>query len=263
MDDIVKLRALVTGGSAGIGLEIAKLLAADGYDLIVTGSSSRVDDIAGQLREFGVEVVGVRSDLSTPEGVAQVVEAVHAGGRLDVMVLNAGIALGGAFLELDLEQHLKLIDLNIGSTVRLSYALLPDLIEAQGKILMVSSLSAFGPTPYESVYGPSKAFMTSFGHGLREELRGTGVGVTILHPGATATEFHQRAGMQATRFGDNSWKNDPALVARQGVEALMAGVSSAIGGDARTQQVGAERKFQSEEEKARHHAEQMNRPERQ
>ncbi|WP_428928361.1 SDR family NAD(P)-dependent oxidoreductase [Marinibacterium sp. SX1] len=256
-------RALITGGSAGIGLEIAKLLAADGYELIIAGSSARVETAALQLRDYGTEVIGVQSDLSTPEGVADVVNAVKNAGRLDVMVLNAGIALGGAFLELTLEQHLQLVDLNIGSTVRLSYALLPMLLDSRGKILMVSSLSAYGPTPYESVYGPSKAFMTSFGHGLREELRGTGVGVTILHPGATATEFHDRAGMQATRFGDNSWKNDPALVARQGVEALMSGVSSAIGGDERTQQAGAEKRLQSEEDKARHHADQMNRPERQ
>ncbi|WP_073015206.1 SDR family NAD(P)-dependent oxidoreductase [Roseibium suaedae] len=252
--------ALVTGGSAGIGLEIAKLLAADGHDLIVTGISPRVHDAAEALRACGGKVTAVQSDLSRPEGVQQVVEAVQAAGRLDVMVLNAGIAVGGAFLDNALERHLNLIDLNIGSTVRLCHALVPDLIRTQGKILMVSSVSAMAPTPYESVYGPSKAFMSSFGHGLREELRGTGVNVTILHPGATATEFHHRAGMDATVFGDNSWKNDPVLVARQGVEAMMAGVTSLIGGDEATQRIGEERKDLSEEEKARRHAEKARPP---
>ncbi|TPE45100.1 SDR family NAD(P)-dependent oxidoreductase [Amaricoccus solimangrovi] len=249
-------RALVTGGSAGIGLEIARLLGADSHDLILTGLSPRVHAAAEELRGLGGDVVAVQSDLSQPEGVQQVIEAVRAAGRLDVMVLNAGIAIGGAFLDIALERHLNLIDLNIGSTVRLCHALVPDLIETRGRILMVSSISAFGPTPYESVYGPSKAFMSSFGHGLREELRGTGVSVTLLHPGATATEFHHRAGMDATRFGDNSWKNDPMLVARQGVEAMRSGLSSVIGGDEATQKIGEERRYQPEEEKARHHAEQ-------
>ena len=131
-------------------------------------------------------------------------------------VIDAVSAAGGAFLDIALNRHFDLIDLNIGSAVRLCHALVPDLIKTRGKILMVSSISALGPTPYESVYGPSKAFMSSFGHGLREELLGTGVSVTLLHPGATATEFYHRAGMDATRFGDNSWKNDPVLVARQG-----------------------------------------------
>ena len=192
MDEIVRPRALVTGGSAGIGLEIAKLLAADGHDLIITGLSPRVHAAAQELRGLGADVVAVQSDLSRPEGVQQVIDAVHAAGQLDVMVLNAGIAVGGAFLDIALKRHLDLIDLNIGSTVRLCHALVPDLIKTRGKILMVSSISAFGLTPYESVYGPSKAFMSSFGHGLREELRGTGVSVTLLHPGATATEFHHR-----------------------------------------------------------------------
>ncbi|WP_233545073.1 SDR family oxidoreductase [Pseudooceanicola sediminis] len=97
--------------------------------------------------------------------------------------------------------------------------------------------------------------MSSFDLGLREDLRDTGVSVTLLHTGATATELHHRAGMDATHFGDNSWKNDPVLVARQGVEAMRNGVNSVIGCDEATQKAGAERKFQSEEDKARHHAE--------
>ena len=128
------------------------------------------------------------------------------------------------------------------------------IARGRGKLLLVSSLSATTPTPFETIYGPSKSFMTSFGHGLREELRGTGVGVTILHPGATATDFHIRAGMGNTRFGDNSWKNDPAEVARQGYEALKSGVTSLVGGDAETQAAGRELRAMTDEDKARRQA---------
>ena len=257
MDELLKPRALITGGSAGIGLELAKLLAAHGYDLLISGASGRVHQAAEDLRSYGGKVMAIQSDLSKSSGVDALVEAImQSGDTLDVLVLNAGIAVGGAFLDLPLEKHLHLLDLNIMSTVRLCHSLLPQVIAAKGKVLMVSSLSATTPTPFESVYGPSKAFMTSFGHGLREELRDTGITVTLLHPGATATEFHTRAGMDTTVFGDNSWKNDPALVARQGFDALMAGVTSLIGGDEATQAAGRDHLVTSEEEKARRHAEQ-------
>jgi len=229
--------------------------------MLITGASDRRYAAADELRKTGVNVTPVQSDLSTQEGVAVVVTAVRETGRpLDVLVLNAGIAIGGAFLDIELERHLHLLDLNILSTVRLCHALLPGMVKnGGGKVLFVSSLSATTPTPYESVYGPSKAFMTSFGNGLREELRGTGVQFTLFHPGATATEFHARAGMGNTAFGDNAWKNDPMQVAAQGYEALKAGVTSLVGGDEATQAAGREHKVLSEEEKARRHAE-MARP---
>lgn len=248
--------ALVTGGSAGIGLELARLLAKDGHDLVITGSSDRVNAAAEDLRQSGVQVTPVRSDLATEDGTNAVIDAITDTGRpLDIAVFNAGIAIGGAFVDIPLQDHLRLIALNILSPVRMAHALIPGMARnGGGRILLVSSLSATTPTPYESVYGPSKAFLTSFGHSIREELSGTGVQITILHPGATATDFHARAGMGATEFGDNSWKNDPARVARQGYAALMAGETSLIGGDAATQEAGREHKRLSEEEKARRHA---------
>lgn len=253
--------ALVTGGSAGIGYEIARLLAGSGHDLVITGSSPRVHDAAAALRAdcspHGAEVSAIQSDLATAEGNEDVVQALRDMGRTpDVLVLNAGIATGGAsFCDLPLERHLNLIALNVVSPVRLAHALVPRMVErGGGRILLVSSLSAFSPTPYEGVYGPSKAFLSSFGHGLREELDGTGITLTILHPGAVATEFHGRAGMGKTAFGDNSWKNDPKLVARQGYDGMMAGVTSLIGGDEATQTKGPELKRTSEEEKAKRHA---------
>lgn len=253
--------ALVTGGSAGIGFELAKLLANDGYDLIITGSSSRVNRAAEDLRKLGVDVTPVQSDLATQEGTNAVIDAVANSGRaLSVAIFNAGIAIGGDFVDIPLDRHLQLIALNVLSPVRMAHALIPGMIaNGGGKILLVSSLSATTPTPYESVYGPSKAFLTSFGHSIREELSGSGVQITILHPGATATDFHDRAGMGTTAFGDNSWKNDPAQIALQGYTALMEGVTSLIGGDESTQAAGKAHKLMSEEEKARRHAE-MSRP---
>lgn len=258
MGDNTQPLALITGSSEGIGLELARLIIADGFKTILCGSSAKVHSVAEEFSNQG-RVSAVQSDLTTAEGAEKVINAV-AGRPLDVLVLNAGIALGGAFLDVPLERHLQLVEININSTLRLCHGLLPPMIaRGRGKLLLVSSLSATTPTPFESIYGPSKSFMTSFGHGLREELRGTGVDVTILHPGATATDFHIRAGMGNTRFGDNSWKNDPAEVARQGYEALKNGVTSLIGGDADTQAAGRALRAMTDEDKARRQAA-MSRP---
>ena len=217
-------------------------------------------EATAELRTLGADVVAVKSDLATDEGTDAVWNAAAETGRkVDVAILNAGIAIGGAFQDIPLEEHLRLIAINVVSPVRLAYSMIPHMVaNGGGRILLVSSLSATTPTPYETVYGPSKAFLTSFGHSVREELRGTGVQITILHPGATATEFHARAGMGTTAFGDSSWKNNPADVARQGYDALKRGETSLVGGDAATQQAGPDHRVLSEE-KARRHAE-MSRP---
>lgn len=254
--------ALITGGSSGIGFEIARILAGRGYDLIITGRSVRTETSAETLRALGVSVTAVQSDLATEDGNRAVLEAARAAGRpLDVLVINAGIAIGGkTFTDIPLEQHLELVAINITSPVRLLHGLVPEMVDAGGgRILLVSSLSALTPTPFEGAYGPSKSFLTSLGHGLREELVGTNVSITILHPGAVATEFHARAGMGDTRFGDNSWKNDPVLVARQGVDALLDGETSLIGGDQETQEAGALLRSLRDEDKATRQAE-MARP---
>lgn len=251
-----KSLALITGGSAGIGLEIAHLLAKDGYDLVITGSSNRIYAAADALRTHGGNVLPVQSDLSSEEGNRAVIDALASLKQApDVVVLNAGIATGGKFDEIPLERHLQLIALNIISPVRIAHALIPDMVASGGgKFLLVSSLSAMTPTPYEGVYGPSKSFLSSFGHGIREELSGTGIQVTILHPGATATGFHASAGMSETAFGDNSWKNDPASVALQGYEAMKRGENSVVGGDDATHEAAGELLRLSDEEKARRHA---------
>jgi short-subunit dehydrogenase len=248
--------ALVTGGSSGIGLELARQFAAHGFDLVIGGSSGRVDDAASSLRQAGATVVPVKSDLATYDGVEAVWSAVQDTGRpLAAAALNAGIGIGGAFIDTALEDELRMIAINATSQVHLAKRIVPGMVAAgSGRILFTSSLSATTPTPYETVYGPTRAFVYSFAQSLREELLGTGVTVTALLPGATDSEFHQRAGMGYTKFGDNSWKNSRVLVAQKGYEALMAGRDHVIGGDRATWRAAVINKFLPERVKAHRQA---------
>jgi len=246
--------ALVTGASAGIGLELARQLAGRGYDVLGVGASDRIHQLPSKLP--AVHVIPVAVDLTTDEGVDDVWREIEATGRpLDVAALNAGASLGGAFLDTDLEAELRMIALNITSQVRLAKRVVRMMTERrQGRILITSSMSALTPTPYESIYGPTRAFLYSFAQGLREEMREHGVNVTALLPGATATDFHQTAGMGNTVFGSNDWKNDPALVAQLGIDALFAGKDHVIGGDRSTRWSAAQSKFLPERVKAKRFA---------
>lgn len=242
--------ALITGASAGIGLEIAKQLADRGYDIAGVGSGDRIHDLQAKLP--GVNVTPIQADLRTEEGIEQVWSQVEALNRpLDVAVLNAGRSLGGAFLDTDLETEKEMIALNITSQVLLAKKVVRTMADQRdGRILITTSMSALTPTPYESIYGPTRAFMFSFAEGLREEMKEYGVTVTALLPGATATDFHQTAGMGNTMFGSNDWKNDPTLVAQRGVEALFAGKDHVIGGGAKTRRAAVVNKFLPERIKA-------------
>lgn len=225
--------ALVTGASAGIGHALAQQCLQHGFDVVITGASDRVHQARDRLAtlDAAAQVIAVRSDLRTEAGVEQVWAAVQDTGRpLALGMLNAGTAIGGAFVDTDLQAEVEQIQLNVISQVRLAKPMVRHMVaNGAGRVLFTSSLSATTPTPYETVYGPSRAFVYSFAQSLREELKGTGVSVTALLPGATATEFHQRAGMHATAFGDNSWKADPADVARLGFEGVMSGRDHVIG----------------------------------
>lgn len=183
------------------------------------------------------------------------------GRPLAAAALNAGIGIGGAFIDTALEDELRMIAINATSQVHLAKRIVTAMVAARsGRILFTSSLSATTPTPYETVYGPTRAFVYSFAESLREELLGTGVTVTALLPGATDSEFHQRAGMGDTKFGDNSWKNSRELVARKGFEAMMAGRDHVIGGDRATWRAAVRNKFLPERVKA-HRQAKMARPE--
>ena len=177
--------ALVTGASNGIGLEIARELARRGHDLVVTGRSPRTEEVAEELRGLGVDTYPVRADLADYDAVEALWKAtIELGHPLDVAVLNAGIGVGGAFADVDLAEDLKLIDLNVKSVVHLAKRVMVDMIpRRRGRILMTSSISATQPTPYETTYGPSRAFVYMFAESLRAEVLEHGITVTALLPG--------------------------------------------------------------------------------
>ena len=183
-------------------------------------------------------------------------QAVEATGRpLEAAAINAGVSIGGAFLDNDLDEELNLISLNVTSVVHLTKRVAAAMTrQHRGRILITSSLSATLPTPYETVYGPSRAFTRMFALSLREELRGTGVTVTTLMPGATNRDFHARAGMNNTAFGPNANKNDKVEVARQGFEAMLAGRAQVVGGDRATKRTALLHRFLPETLKAARHA---------
>jgi len=249
--------AMVTGGSAGIGLELAKQFARHGYDVAISGSSDKVFAAADSLKELGTDAYPFQADASTYDGVEAFWQFLADLDRpLEAAALNVGIARGGAFVDNALEDELTIIAINITGTVHMAKRVVQHMVaNGGGRILIVSSVSATTPTPFETVYGPSKAFGFSFAEGLREELRDTGVSVTALLPGATNSDFHANAGMGNTKYGDNSWKNDKALVARQGFEALMNGDDHVVGGDARTRQIVIDNRTTAETIKAARHAE--------
>ncbi|MFE4454407.1 SDR family NAD(P)-dependent oxidoreductase [Streptomyces sp. NPDC056796] len=254
---------LVTGASSGIGYELALLFAVNGFDLVATGRSGKIDAAARGLARYGGDVVPVRADLARADGVEAVWRAVERTGRpLDAAVLNAGRSIGGAFLDTDLDDELRLIDLNVTSVVHLAkYVARHMAAGRRGRILITSSLSATLPTPYETVYGPSRAFTRMFALGLREELKEYGVSVTALLPGATDSDFHARAGMNDTAFGPGMRKNSRKDVARQGFLALMKGQAEVVGGDAATRRSALRNRFLPETLKAARHA-RMARPRR-
>ncbi|MEW2296214.1 SDR family NAD(P)-dependent oxidoreductase [Streptomyces sp. NPDC006743] len=248
--------ALVTGASNGIGYEIARLCAANGFDLVATGRSAKIDEASEQFTRDGAHVTTVRADLAEANGVETVWKAVEDTGRpLAAAVLNAGRSIGGAFLDTDLDDELSLISLNVTSVVHLAKHVARHMAAHHaGKILITSSLSATLPTPYETVYGPSRAFTRMFALGLREELKGHGVTVTTLMPGATDSDFHARAGMNNTAFGTGAKKNSRKDVARQGFVAMMEGRAEIVGGDAATKRTALRHRFLPETYKAARHA---------
>ena len=223
MSDLRPL-ALVTGASSGIGTELARQFAAHGYDLIVAAEDDAIEAAAEQLRMGGSAVQSVQADLRTREGVEQLWQAVTGLGRgLDAAALNAGVGLGKAFVDQDLDDVFSVIDLNVRGTVHLAHLVLRDMVDrGTGRVLVTSSIASTQPGAFQAVYNASKSFEQSFVEALQEELKDSGVTLTSLMPGPVDTEFFERADLLDTRIGQGP-KDDPADVARQGFEALMKG----------------------------------------
>ena len=218
--------AVVTGASDGIGFNLAKVFAENGYDLIINAENASIQNAASELKSLGVSVIPVEADLATFDGCKQFWQQVEASGRiLDAIAINAGVGVGGLFAETDLENEINLVRLNVESTVHIAkYAVQKMTKQGSGKILITSSIAAEMVAPKEAVYAASKAFDLSFAKSLRYELKDTGITVTALQPGPTDTNFFNRADLGDTKAGTEGKKDsNPYDVAKQGFKALMAG----------------------------------------
>jgi uncharacterized protein len=229
--------AIVTGASSGIGLEIAKLAAQDGYDLIVAADTPFVE--AGPaLKEFGVNVNQIEADLASQQGLDQLLTQI--GDRpVDVLVANAGHGLGHGFLDQDPKEWMHVLNTNVTGTLLLIQPIVRRMVErGEGKVLITGSIAGHMAGSFQAVYNGSKAFIDSFAAALNEELRDSGVTVTCLKPGATETEFFHRAELDDTKVGQAK-KDDPADVAKAGWEAMKNGEPAVIYGLKNKMQVAA------------------------
>jgi hypothetical protein len=183
-------RAIVTGASAGIGAELARVFAEHGHDLVVVARRfDALESLATTLRTTGADVAVIAQDLGLAGAADALVKELDARGlAVDVLVNNAGIAWGGEFAKMPSATARGLVQLNVATLVELTEQLLPPMLQrGHGRVLNVSSLSAFQPVPMMALYAASKAFVLSFSEALSEELKGTGVTVTALCPGFTDT----------------------------------------------------------------------------
>jgi uncharacterized protein len=223
--------AIVTGASTGIGLELAKCCAQSNFDLLIAADEPQIETAAAGLRSLGAAVEAVEADLSTLEGVDKLYDASKRIGRpVDALLANAGRGLGRAFLDQDFERIRHVIDTNITGTVYLIHKVGDDMRRRNaGRILITGSIAGFVPGSFQAVYNGTKAFLDSFSFAIREELRDTKVSVTCLMPGATETEFFRRADMMDTKVGAAE-KDDAAMVARTGFDAMMRGDGDIVTG---------------------------------
>jgi len=224
--------ALITGGSAGIGLELAKLFAQDGYNLVlVARTEADLQQAAGELGTHGVEVVTIAKDLFNPAAAFELYDEVKAKGLdVEVLVNDAGQGQYGLFVEADIRRLLDIIQLNIASLTVLTQLFVKDMVARKsGKVLQLASIASSLPGPWQAVYHGTKAYVLSFTEGLIQELKDTGVTMTALQPGATDTDFFNKADMQDSKIMDTKL-SDPAKVAKDGYEALMKGDDKVVSG---------------------------------
>jgi short-subunit dehydrogenase len=235
--------ALVTGASSGIGFELARELAGRGYDVVIASAGERLSAVAEEIRKRGGhKVIEVKADLATRAGVDLLWTQVQSLGRpVDIACINAGVGVGGLFFETDLDAELNMVELNCSGTVQLAKLVVRQMRELNaGKILFTASIAGEMVAPREAVYAATKAFVLSFAHSLRYELKETGISVTALQPGPTDTDFFHRAGMDDTEVGQKGKsESQPDDVARQGIDALLAGKDHVYAASFKTKLEGA------------------------
>jgi short-subunit dehydrogenase len=248
--------AVVTGASSGIGYNLAKVFAENGFDLVIASNGERLEKAEEDFRALGVQVTAVTADLATYEGVDEFWETVESVGQpVDAIAINAGVGVGGLFAETDLDEEINLIRLNVEGTTHIAkHAAKHMVANGAGKILITASIAGEMVAPREAVYAASKAFDLSFAKSLRAELEGTGVTVTALQPGPTDTDFFHRAGMDNTETGQQGKKeSEPYEVAKQGFEALMNGDKHVYAASLKTKFEGAVANFIPDAVKAAMH----------
>jgi uncharacterized protein len=221
--------AIVTGASSGIGYELAKCCAEQGFDLLIAADQPAIHTAAQAFRALGAAVEAVEADLATLDGVDRLYAAAQ-GRPVEALLANAGHGLGHAFLDQDFQTVRHIIDTNITGTLYLIQQVGKDMrARHQGRILITGSVAGFMPGSFQAVYSATKAFLNSFSFALRNELKDAGVTVTCLMPGATETAFFARADMLDTKVGQEE-KDAPADVAKAGFEAMMQGKGDVVTG---------------------------------
>jgi short-subunit dehydrogenase len=221
--------AVVTGASTGIGYELAKCCAEDGFDLVLVADEPEIKKAAADLQSMDAQADALQADLSTFEGVDKLYAMIGA-RPVDALLANAGRGLGKGFLDQDFHDVLHVVNTNITGTIYLIQKVGRDMrARKRGRILITGSIAGFIPGTYQAVYNASKAFLDSFSFALRAELKESGVTVTCLMPGATETEFFARADMLDTAVGQGK-KDDAADVARIGFKAMKNGEGDVVSG---------------------------------
>jgi short-subunit dehydrogenase len=227
----VRELAVITGASTGIGFELARLCAKANYDLIVAADEPQIEDAAADLSVHGSLVIPVQTDLSTAEGVGKLVERIESSGRpVGALLANAGRGLGNAFLDQNIDEAIRVAHTNIDGTLYLVHHVGRSMrTRGRGSILIVGSIAGLMPGTFQAVYNGTKAFLDSYSVALSHELKDSGVTVTCLLPGATETEFFERADMLDTKVGSGD-KADPADVAKTGFDAMQKGELKVVAG---------------------------------
>jgi len=225
--------ALITGATSGIGYELSKLFAEDGYNLIIVARTQ--EDLQQQSSEFkqqfGIDVIPIAKDLFQKEAAFELYNEVSSKNLLvDVLVNDAGQGQYGLFVESDIQRQLDIIQLNVSSLTTLTYLFLKDMVARnEGKILQLASIASQLPGPWQAVYHGTKAYVLSFTEALIRELKDSAVTITALQPGATDTDFFNKAEMQESKILDTKL-SDPVQVAKDGYEALMKGDDKIVSG---------------------------------
>ena len=232
MEDLKARRplAVVTGASSGIGYHLARIAAEHGYDLLVAADTP-LDQAVQDFKACGAQQVDAcQVELASKQGVDEVLAKLQ-GREVDALLANAGHGLGGAFLDQDFEDVQHVIDTNVTGTIYLVQQVARGMVaRQQGRILVTGSIAGFQPGAFHAVYNGSKAFVDSFAQALRNEIKQTGVTVSLLMPGPTDTEFFERADLLDTKVGADMKKDDPAMVARVGFDAMLKGEADVVAG---------------------------------